>query len=165
MIQIPKLLKSFTTLSLYKIGIHIGQELDQMRLEIRCSSRYCLSWIQFFGDQQDQSELVNVGYGRVTSITFSTAGGQGEEQDMEIFYGLQHIYMFLRELHAVRNRQPSFQSLPLLARRSEEQIEEEGANEQIDAQMKNKGNNGDIKYWANQAKEATLKRFIHRRRR
>ncbi|KAA6383375.1 MAG: hypothetical protein EZS28_021097 [Streblomastix strix] len=161
-IQIPKLLKSITTLSLYKVGIHIGQELDQMRLEIRCNSRWCLRYIQWFGDAQDQSELVNKRYGRVMSISICTAGGKGEEQDEDIWRGLRSIFLFLRELHAVRNWQPSFQPLPLLARRSEEQMEEEGANEEIDAQMKNKGRYGNIKYRANDAKAMTLNRFIRR---
>ncbi|KAA6359532.1 MAG: hypothetical protein EZS28_044941 [Streblomastix strix] len=139
MIQIPKLLKSITTLSLYKIDVHIGQELDQMRLEIRCNSRWCLYWIQVWGDEQVQSELVNKRYGRVTSISICTAGGKGEEQDQEIYNGLKYIFSFLRELHAGRNNdwKPFFQPLPLLARRTEEQMEEEGAREEIDAQMNN----------------------------
>ncbi|KAA6322450.1 MAG: hypothetical protein EZS28_054434 [Streblomastix strix] len=114
-----------------------------MRLEIRCNSRWCLYWIQQFGDEQDQSELVNNGYGRVTSISFCTAGGKGEEQDKEISDGLYYISRFIRELHLGRNNdyQPSFQPLPLLARRSEEQIEEEGANEEIEAQLNNNGYN------------------------
>ncbi|KAA6367817.1 MAG: hypothetical protein EZS28_036656 [Streblomastix strix] len=159
-IQIPKLLKSITTLSLYKIGIHIGQELGQMRLEIRCNSRWCLFWIRLKGDEQDQSELVNNGYGRVMSISFSTAGGKGEEQDKEIRLGLRSIYWFLSELHLGRNWQPSLQPLPLLARRTDEQMEEEGAREEIDAQMNNNGFDGNISVWANEAKEATLNRFI-----
>ncbi|KAA6357560.1 MAG: hypothetical protein EZS28_046913, partial [Streblomastix strix] len=36
--------------------------------------------------------------------------------------------------------------------------EEEGANEELDAQMKNLGYF--IEYWANEAKAATLNRFI-----
>ncbi|KAA6393869.1 MAG: hypothetical protein EZS28_010603 [Streblomastix strix] len=162
-IQIPKLLKSITTLSLYKIGIHIGQELDQQRLEVRHWSRWCLYWIQFYGDAQDQSELVNNEYGRVMFITFSTAGGIGEERDKEILYGFNYISDFLRQLHEGRNnRKPSFQPLPLLARITEEQIIEEGANEELEAQIKNKGNNGSIKYWTNEAKAVVLNRFIHR---
>ncbi|KAA6366368.1 MAG: hypothetical protein EZS28_038105 [Streblomastix strix] len=164
-IQIPKLLKSITTLSQYKIGIHIGQELDQMRLEIRCNSRWCLFWIQVWGDEQDQSELINKRYGRVTSISFCTAGGVGEEQDDEIYNGLRSIYLFISELHEGRNNdyKPSFQSLPLLARRSEEQMEEEGANEEIEAQMNNNGYVGDIKNWANRVKAMILNRFIYKR--
>ncbi|KAA6379824.1 MAG: hypothetical protein EZS28_024649 [Streblomastix strix] len=164
LIQIPKLLKSITTLSLYKIGIHIGQELDQMRLKVRSFSRECLYWIQVWGDEQDQSELVNKRYGRVTSISICTAGGQGEEQDKEIFQGLRSIYLFLYELHEGRNNdyKPSFQPLPLLARRTEEQIEEEGADEELEAQMKNNGLDDDIKNWANRVKAVVLNRFIRR---
>ncbi|KAA6371347.1 MAG: hypothetical protein EZS28_033126 [Streblomastix strix] len=167
-IQIPKLLQSLSTLSLYKIGIHIGQELDQMRLEVRSFSRECLRYIQQLGDEQIQSELVNNGYGRVTSITFSTAGGKGEEQDLEIMNGLMYIQYFLRALHYGRNDfywQPSFQPLPLLARNTEEQMEEEGANEELEAQLNNNENRWGIKSNANSVKAAILNRFIHRRRR
>ncbi|KAA6373856.1 MAG: hypothetical protein EZS28_030617, partial [Streblomastix strix] len=133
-IQIPKLLQSLTVLSRFKIDIHIGQELDNQRLKVRSLSRECFRWIQQLGDEQDQSELVNNGCGRVMSITFSTAGGKGEEQDEEIRNGLQGIFYFLRELHAVRNWQSSFQPLPLLARRTKEQIEEGGASEELENQ-------------------------------
>ncbi|KAA6358962.1 MAG: hypothetical protein EZS28_045511 [Streblomastix strix] len=133
-----------------------------MRLEIRCNSRLCLYWIQVWGDEQDQSELVNQGYGKVMSISICTAGGQGEEQDAEIWKGLQYIFYFLRALHYGKTYQPSFQPLPLLARNTEEQMEEEGANEEIEAQMNNNGMNGAIKYWANETKAMTLNRFIRR---
>ncbi|KAA6366114.1 MAG: hypothetical protein EZS28_038360, partial [Streblomastix strix] len=113
-------------------------QVDQQRLDVRSWSRACLSRIQSFGDEQVQQELVNYGYGRVMSLSFSTAGGVGEEQNMEIENGLYRIYRFLRQLHEGRNYpQPSFQPLPLLVRSTEVQIEEEGAIEEIDAQMKN----------------------------
>ncbi|KAA6394972.1 MAG: hypothetical protein EZS28_009496 [Streblomastix strix] len=101
------------------------------------------------------------------SITFSIAGGFGEEQNGEINYGLNHFYYFLRELHEGRNSydwQPSFQPFPLLARRTDEQKEKEEANEEIDAQMNNKGMNGYIKSNANDANTMTLNCFIDRRR-
>ncbi|KAA6362568.1 MAG: hypothetical protein EZS28_041905 [Streblomastix strix] len=46
------------------------------------------------------------------------------------------------------------------ARRSVEQIEEEGGNEEIDVQMNNKGCDGNIKYHANRAKGEILNYFI-----
>ncbi|KAA6360011.1 MAG: hypothetical protein EZS28_044462, partial [Streblomastix strix] len=67
------------------------------------------------------------------------------------------------QLHEGRNDwQPSFQPLPLLVRRTDEQIEEEGANEEIDAKMENNGLYVHIKIWANEAKKATLNHFIYR---
>ncbi|KAA6388983.1 MAG: hypothetical protein EZS28_015491 [Streblomastix strix] len=98
------------------------------------------------------------------TISFYTAGGIGEEQDMEILNGLHNISWFLRELHQGRHYfgQPSFQALPLLARRTEEQIEEEGANEEIEAQMSNVGYYVNIKDFAKGYKAATLNQFIHR---
>ncbi|KAA6367237.1 MAG: hypothetical protein EZS28_037236 [Streblomastix strix] len=159
-IHIPKLLQSLSALSRFKIGIHIGQELDQMRFSIRCSSRECLYWIQFKGDEQVQSELVNNGYGRVTSISFCTAGGKGEEQDKDISNQLRSISMFHRKLHEGKIQQPSFQPLPLLARRTEEQMEEEGADEELEAQMNNNGDECGIKSNAKWAKTVILNHFI-----
>ncbi|KAA6378003.1 MAG: hypothetical protein EZS28_026470 [Streblomastix strix] len=165
-IQIPKLLQSLIALVTFRIGTHLKQEIDLQRIEVRRQSRWCLSSIQVYGDEQIQSELVRQGYGRVMSITLSKAGGIDEEQDEEIYNGLRSISRFLRGLHAGRNNdyQPSFQPLPLLARRSIEQLEEEGANEEIEAQMNNRYN-GLIKVWANDAKDMILNCFIYRRRR
>ncbi|KAA6370827.1 MAG: hypothetical protein EZS28_033647 [Streblomastix strix] len=160
-IQIPKLLQSLIALSLYKIGTHIGLQLNQQRLEVRHQSRLCLWNIQRYGDEQVQSELVNVEYGKMMSITFSTAQGIGEEQNQQIYTGLYHIYWFLGSLHQGRTYQPYIQPLPLLARRTEEQIEEEGANEEMEAQMNNNGYDVDVKYEADDAKAVTLNHFIH----
>ncbi|KAA6375546.1 MAG: hypothetical protein EZS28_028928 [Streblomastix strix] len=163
MIQIPKLLQSLSTLVTFRLGTHIDLYVDNQRLKVRGWSRECLSWIRYFGDEQDQSDLVNQGYGRVMSISFCTAGGKGEEQDEEIWNGLEYITWFLRELHEGRTfRQPSFQPLPLLARRTEVQIEEEGASEELEAQMNNNGLDGNIKSNAKLAKAMILNRFIRR---
>ncbi|KAA6377894.1 MAG: hypothetical protein EZS28_026578 [Streblomastix strix] len=111
---------------------------------------------------EQQTKIVNNGYGRVIYITFSTAEGKGEEQDEEIQNRLQCIFSFLNELHAGNNYQLSFQPLPLLVRRAEEQLEEEGAREELEAQINNNGIYGHIKSNANDAKVVTLKCFIHR---
>ncbi|KAA6364173.1 MAG: hypothetical protein EZS28_040300 [Streblomastix strix] len=162
-IQIPKLLKSLITLVTFRLGTHIDLDVDNQRLEVRSWSRECLRYIQQLDDEQDQSELVNKRYGRMLSTAFCTAGGKGEEQDLEIFYGMVRIFSFLIKLHAGRNDdyQPSFQPLPLLARNTEEQMEEEGADEELEAQMNNNENEGGIKDYAKWAKAATLNRFIH----
>ncbi|KAA6367856.1 MAG: hypothetical protein EZS28_036617, partial [Streblomastix strix] len=134
--QIPKLLQSLSALVTFRLGIHIDLDVDNQRLKVRSWSRQCLYQIRCFGDEQVQSELVNNGYGRVMSISFCTAGGQGEEQDLKISDGLYYISVFLIRLYERRTYgQSSFQPLPLLARRSEEQIEEEGANEELEASM------------------------------
>ncbi|KAA6378484.1 MAG: hypothetical protein EZS28_025991 [Streblomastix strix] len=162
-IRIPKLLQSLVALSLYRLNSRLNEVIDRQELEVRHWSRYCLNWIQRFGDAQVQSELVNIGYGRMIFISFCTAGGKGEEQNKEINVGLNNISHFLRELHEGRNyRKPSFQPLPLLARMSLEQIEEEGANEELEAQMCNNVYDGDIKSRANDVKATILNRFSHR---
>ncbi|KAA6375562.1 MAG: hypothetical protein EZS28_028910 [Streblomastix strix] len=161
--QIPKLLQSLIALVTFRLGTHIKEQTYMLRLKVRRKSRLCLQQIHSCDNKQIQLELVNQGYGRVTSITFSTAGGIGEEQDDEIWEGLNFIARFLYALHQGRTWQPSFKPLPLLARVSLEQIEEEGAIEEIDAQMNNNGYDGFIKLWANEAKAATLNRFVNRR--
>ncbi|KAA6361797.1 MAG: hypothetical protein EZS28_042676 [Streblomastix strix] len=165
-IRIPKLLQSLIALVTFRLGTHLREQTDLLRLKVRRQSRLCLYWIQYNGEEQDQTVLVRQGYGRVMSITFSTAGGVGEEEDYEIYSGLIYIYYFFRKLHERRSYdwQRSIHPLPLLLRRSEEQIEEEGAIEEIEAQMNNKGYYGNIKQYANEAKTTILNRFIHRRR-
>ncbi|KAA6391807.1 MAG: hypothetical protein EZS28_012665 [Streblomastix strix] len=159
-IHIPKLLQSLSALVTFRLGTHIDLDVDRQSLKVRSWSRWCFNQIQRFGDEQDQTELVNNEYGRMLSITFCTAGGIGEEQDAEIYNGLSYIFWFLRQLHEGRNDQPSFQPLPLLARNTEEQMEEEGSNEEIETQMNNNGDDGFIKNEANDAKATTLNRFI-----
>ncbi|KAA6377736.1 MAG: hypothetical protein EZS28_026739 [Streblomastix strix] len=161
-IRIPKLLQSLIALVTFRLGIHLNEQTDLLRLKVRHWSKWCLRNIHFYADEQDQSELVRQGYGRMMSITFSTAGGVGEEEDKEIWNGLGEIQHFLRQLHDGRNYPyTSFQPLPLLVRRTEEQIEEEGASEEIEAQLNNKGMNGNIKMNATRAKAAILNHFIH----
>ncbi|KAA6360911.1 MAG: hypothetical protein EZS28_043562 [Streblomastix strix] len=161
-IQIPRLLKSLIALVTFRLGTHLREEIDLLRTKLRHWSIWCLGEIVDYGDEQVQSELVSNESGRVMTIAFCKAGGFGEEQDDEINDGLICISVFLRQLHEGRNNypQPSFQPLPLLARRTEEQIEEEGAIEEIEAQLNNNGFGGDIKSNANDAKAETLNRFI-----
>ncbi|KAA6364309.1 MAG: hypothetical protein EZS28_040164 [Streblomastix strix] len=64
---------------------------------------------------------------------------------------------FLKYLIQGRN---SFPPQPLLARRSDEQLEEEGGNEEIDSQLINKSFRGIIKNSTNLAKIAILNYFI-----
>ncbi|KAA6354628.1 MAG: hypothetical protein EZS28_049845, partial [Streblomastix strix] len=163
MIKIPKLLRSLVALVTFRLGTHIDLDVENQRLKVRSWSQRCLRYIQYFGDEQVQSEHVNVEYGRVLSISICTAGGKGEEQDEEIYNGLKYISEFLRELHAGRyDWKPSFQPFPLLVRNTEEQIEEEGANEEIQAQMNNNENEWSIRNWANCTKAAILDNFIRR---
>ncbi|KAA6355726.1 MAG: hypothetical protein EZS28_048747 [Streblomastix strix] len=164
-IRIPKLLQSLIALATFRLGTHLREQTDLLRLEVRRQSKLCLECIQGWGDEQIQPEIVNQEYGRVMTLSFCTAGGVGEEKDMEILNGLDHFYYFLRQLHEGRNDGylPSFQPLPLLVRITEEQIEEDGANEEIDAQIKNNGQYSNIKILGNYVKAVILNHFINRR--
>ncbi|KAA6355489.1 MAG: hypothetical protein EZS28_048984 [Streblomastix strix] len=163
LIKKPNFLHSLSALSLYKLSYHSKEEEDRLRLNVRYDSRQCLFQIQRDGDEQDFADLVNVEYGRVLSIAFCTSGGVGEEQDDEIFNVFDHFCYFLGNLHEgkTNDQQPSFQPLPLLVRRTEEQIEEEGASEELEAQMNNNENYVLIKYLANGAKAVIMNHFIH----
>ncbi|KAA6392682.1 MAG: hypothetical protein EZS28_011788, partial [Streblomastix strix] len=71
--QIPNLVKSLITLSTFRTGTHLREEIDLQRIQIRRWSRQCLWQIQEYGDAQVQSELVRQGYGRVMFISYCTA--------------------------------------------------------------------------------------------
>ncbi|KAA6392431.1 MAG: hypothetical protein EZS28_012043 [Streblomastix strix] len=100
-------------------------------------------------------------YVGVLVIAISTASGSGEEQDREISNRLDNISDFIRCLNQGRNyNETQFPPQPLLARRSVEQIEEEGGNEEIDSQLINKKSDQNIKNSANRAKGMILNYFI-----
>ncbi|KAA6363591.1 MAG: hypothetical protein EZS28_040882 [Streblomastix strix] len=147
--------------------MHINKKEDQQSYLIRKWSRGCLIWIQTFGDKQDQSELINVGYGRIVIIFISSAGGTEEQGDVEIYWVLQYIYRFLNELNNGRNNsnninnQPSFIPQPALSKICIEQMEEEGGNEEVESQLINKGNVWKIIGDAEEVKGLILNRFIH----
>ncbi|KAA6368231.1 MAG: hypothetical protein EZS28_036242 [Streblomastix strix] len=146
--QIRNLLESLIELTRFRLGTHMTKEEDRLRVGIRSNI---------------QSDLINVEYGKVMTISISTAGGIGEELVEEIKIGLYHISDFLRALHEGRNNyeQPYFPPLPLLARRSKEQIDEEGGNEEIDAQLNNDRDYGNIKHNTNLVKSVILNNFIY----
>ncbi|KAA6362541.1 MAG: hypothetical protein EZS28_041932 [Streblomastix strix] len=156
----PNALHSLTTLSIYKIGTHLSQENDQQTLALRSGSKECLWHIQYFGDAFVHSELVNANYTGVLVIAISTASGSGEEYDEDIYKGLDRIYIFICNLKQGKQYNATFPPQTLLARRSDEQIEEEGGNEEIDSQQINKGFSRNIKLYANIAKGAILNYFI-----
>ncbi|KAA6402880.1 MAG: hypothetical protein EZS28_001592 [Streblomastix strix] len=122
-----------------KIEQLIKDKIEEEKEQIRSSSRRCLDNIQSCGDTSVQSELVSIGYARVFTFAFSTASGSGEEEDYEIYYRLSQISQFFSNLNKRRNNLATFPPQPLLAHRSDEQIEEEGANEEIDSQLINNG--------------------------
>ncbi|KAA6401279.1 MAG: hypothetical protein EZS28_003196 [Streblomastix strix] len=112
-----------------------------------------------YSDASAQSELVDVGYARVFTVAISASGGHGEQQDQEIFRGLHSIFFFLNYLQGAY----SMPLQPLLVRRSVEQIEEEGAIEEIDAQLINDGHyNCNIKEQTNNVKRMILNYFINK---
>ncbi|KAA6395000.1 MAG: hypothetical protein EZS28_009477 [Streblomastix strix] len=103
-------------------------------------------------------------YAGLLAIALSTAGGSGEEQDQEIYWGLNNLSIFLNQFHLRRYYNISFPPLPSLAKISVEQIEEEGGSEEFEAQLINKGRLWDsIINYANKSKAAMLNYFINSR--
>ncbi|KAA6371988.1 MAG: hypothetical protein EZS28_032485 [Streblomastix strix] len=148
------------------MNIHINEEEDRKVSLIRNGSGSCLDSIQRYGDESTQSELVSSEYAVVQVLQVSTAGGDGEQEDEYILFGLYIISEFLKSLYQGRqtneiNPGPSFPQQISLARRSDEQIEEEGGNEEIETQLTNEGEIiGDIKQTAIETKCQLLNYFI-----
>ncbi|KAA6370745.1 MAG: hypothetical protein EZS28_033728 [Streblomastix strix] len=126
--------------------------------------RECLRQIRLKGDEQDQSELINAGYGRALIISVSTAGGTEEQGDDEIYSGLNHIYWFITLLHQGRYNYPHplFPAQPALSKSCIEQIEEEGGNEEVEAQLYNNGKNDNIIDEAIEAKGEMMNIYFDR---
>ncbi|KAA6370507.1 MAG: hypothetical protein EZS28_033966 [Streblomastix strix] len=101
--QNQNLLRSLIALTNFKLGTQFSKQIDKQRLEVRHWSREFLNWIRLHGDEQIQAEIVNVGYGKVICISFGIAEGIGEEQEEEIYLGLNNIYNFFEQLHEGSN--------------------------------------------------------------
>ncbi|KAA6353069.1 MAG: hypothetical protein EZS28_051404 [Streblomastix strix] len=133
-------------------------------------SKQCLRSIHSYGNEQVQVGLVTNGFPRALVIVINTAGGNEQEQDWGIYQGLNSIKQFIREILKGRETNPNYPQTPLppqpvLFKSCQEQIVDEGAIEEIEAQLVNKGrgiNFGDIKEHANQAKGSILNIFIDR---
>ncbi|KAA6383789.1 MAG: hypothetical protein EZS28_020686, partial [Streblomastix strix] len=109
-----------------------------------------------YGDESTQYELVSSEFAVLQVLQVSTAGGDGEQEGNEIANVLGNISKFLQSLHQGRktdefNQIPSFPQQISLARRLDEQIEEEGGNEEIESQLINK-KIYDVTSWAKDAK-------------
>ncbi|KAA6386964.1 MAG: hypothetical protein EZS28_017510 [Streblomastix strix] len=127
-------------------------------------SRICLYEISYNGDQQDQAELIKVGYACALIISIGKIGGSQEDNDNEIKDGLKYISDFLRNLRQGRYYDITFHQQPALIKTCVEQIEEEGGNEEVDSQIENKQvlEYGDqyLKYYANWTIGEILNFFI-----
>ncbi|KAA6378532.1 MAG: hypothetical protein EZS28_025940, partial [Streblomastix strix] len=117
-----------------------------------------------YGDESTQYELVSSEFAVLQVLQVSTAGGDGEQEGNEIANVLGNISKFLQSLHQGRKTDefyqiPSFPQQISLARRLDEQIEEEGGNEEIESQLINK-KIYDVTGWAKDAKGALLNLYI-----
>ncbi|KAA6387841.1 MAG: hypothetical protein EZS28_016634 [Streblomastix strix] len=101
----------------------------------------------------------------VTAISISTAGGIGEQNDIEIREGLSNISVFISNLHYGTCSPFNFMFImsytlqPVVIKNCEEQLEEEGGNEELEAQQINVGYSV-IKSFANQYKRWALNYFV-----
>ncbi|KAA6390772.1 MAG: hypothetical protein EZS28_013701 [Streblomastix strix] len=165
MIHTPNLLHSLILLCTYNINFHINEEEDEESSLIRSSSGLCLGQIQEYGDESTQSELVRSEYAVVSVLQVSIAGGDGEQEDYSLDDGLNNITEFIKSLHQGRqtnefNQGPSFPQQICLARITDEQIEEEGGNEEIEAQLIYQSYYYYVKEYAKGAKSAILNYFV-----
>ncbi|KAA6363571.1 MAG: hypothetical protein EZS28_040903 [Streblomastix strix] len=120
--------------------------------------------IKLCSDASSFTELIKVGYVSALAMRLSTAGGIGDRQDIKIFHGLNNIFWFFYSLHRGRNN-PLQQPLPLqpaLCKTCKEQIVEEGAIEEIEAQLSNKQNEFSINKRATWIKGEQLNYYIDR---
>ncbi|KAA6389020.1 MAG: hypothetical protein EZS28_015452 [Streblomastix strix] len=105
----------------------------------------CLDFIHKWGDEQAQVELVTNGYPRALVIDINTAGGNEQQDDWQIGKGLENIFEFIKTILKGRqtdpdfNPGPSLQPQPVTFKSCQEQIENEGSIEEIEAQLVNEG--------------------------
>ncbi|KAA6379348.1 MAG: hypothetical protein EZS28_025127 [Streblomastix strix] len=169
-INTPNFLNSLIKLTEFKFNNDTNKEEDNQSKQIRNESRICLRIIHRYGNEQVQVELVTNRYPRVLVIDINTAGGN-EQLDKEISQGLYSIIDFIREIlrgrrqtHQDFNPGLSFPPQPVLFKSCQEQIEDEGANEEIEAQLVNKREGpGYYMDEANWAKGSILNIFIDNR--
>ncbi|KAA6393897.1 MAG: hypothetical protein EZS28_010575 [Streblomastix strix] len=166
-INTPNFLNSLIKLTQFKFNYDTNKEEDNQSILIRNKSKECLDYIHRWGDEQTQVELVTNGYPRVLINIINTVGGNEQEYDVGIFQGLENISNFFSVILKGRqtnyfNHGPSFPPQPVLFKSFQEQIEDEGAYEEIEAQLVNKGRGvyNDIKNNANYAKRRILNFFV-----
>ncbi|KAA6394396.1 MAG: hypothetical protein EZS28_010077 [Streblomastix strix] len=156
----PNFLNSLIKLTQFNFNNGTNKEEDNQSLQIRNKSRSCLDIIHTYGDEQVQVELVTNGYPRVLVNVINTAGGSEQQDDWEIKQGLESIIKFIYVILEGRyNRGRPFPPQPVLFKSCQEQFEDEGENEEIEAQLVNKGKRL-LKGQANLAKEMILNIFI-----
>ncbi|KAA6339121.1 MAG: hypothetical protein EZS28_052637, partial [Streblomastix strix] len=138
-------------------------------LKVRSRSRDCLWQIQLNGDESVQAEIVNAGFIGVMIIAISTAGGSEEDETDETHQWLKNISRFLYYLRQggepdVFNRGTTFPPQPILRRICEQQMEEEGADEEIESQLINNQLNRNeyekIRDYARGTKLVIMNRYI-----
>ncbi|KAA6391686.1 MAG: hypothetical protein EZS28_012784 [Streblomastix strix] len=123
---------------------------------------------QRFGNEIVQANLVAFNYSKELIAYISTASGKCQEQDKEIYRGLELINNYIQDLRQRRYELPwtYISPLPHLTKISVEQFEEEGGNEEVDAQsINNRKDYTDhsIMIRTNLTKAKLLNHFIHYR--
>ncbi|KAA6360205.1 MAG: hypothetical protein EZS28_044268 [Streblomastix strix] len=167
-INTPNFINSLIKLAEFKFNNDTNFEEDNQSLKIRNESKQCLDSIHSWGDEQAQVELVTNGYPRILVNIINTAGGNEQEQEGRIYQGLWNIFNFIGEILKGRETDPdyglfpSFPPQPVLFKSCQEQIEDEGGNEEMEAQLvnKRKGEYDDINNRANFAKRRILNIFV-----
>ncbi|KAA6388965.1 MAG: hypothetical protein EZS28_015506 [Streblomastix strix] len=159
------LIHSFIQLCKYKLCQYVNQEEKKQADEIRSYSSYGLREVVQYGVIQTFEVLSHSCYAGVLAKATATAGGIVVEADTDIAVTISNIFNFIHILLNGRYPNPCLPTvppLPALLKESVEQIEVEGAQEEVEAQMTNNENRTmDINYHARNFKAILLNAFIN----
>ncbi|KAA6396393.1 MAG: hypothetical protein EZS28_008081 [Streblomastix strix] len=146
--SIPNLISSICKLCKFNFEILISDKEVLIIQDIRNHSIRSLGWIQCHGDNDAQSQLYKLGYAGMMAVAVGICGGYIANNNGDIKLALSSIGCFFSRIHEGRqiyrediDEDISFPPQPELTKPSEEQFEEEGGNEEIEALLIDKGRN------------------------
>ncbi|KAA6392604.1 MAG: hypothetical protein EZS28_011865 [Streblomastix strix] len=146
----------------YKINVQTNDNKDQQSYLIRKRSSQCLQHVLLYGDESVYADLQNIGFVGTSIIPISSAGSFGENDEDQMFMGLIDVSSLFISLHNVSDNPhyPTFPPQPTLLKTSQEQVEEEGAYEEVESLLIDNGRRNCIKKRAKQTKREILNIWI-----
>ncbi|KAA6359712.1 MAG: hypothetical protein EZS28_044761 [Streblomastix strix] len=146
----------------------LSDKEGQVIQDIRYHSIRSLGWIQYHGDNDAQSQLCKLGYAGMMAVAVGICGGCIVNNNGDIKLALSSIGCFFNRIHEGRKTQYFYHHpvppQPELIKPSEEQLEEEGGNEEIEQWMakKQKEKYQNIKFRTIQTKYTILNSFCNK---